>query len=224
MKIYREFFRDDTGAVTIDWVALTAGILLLGIMAVYAIFNQGVSGLVNGINSAVHTIYQVPRDDYSNWRYDLETWFHDTVDGSYQDGDRSEVGPGFISRYNRDNDYLIDRAKQKSGEVYSGVDARKGARTAIAVCEDAAYPGLAWSSTSKPWPIAGRRGAPRWLWRFTRLRFAGRDGETRGRLPTMTSGSPSPSTSPTASASVWSATGCILVPVASANVPAPSFR
>ena len=53
MKIYREFFRDDTGAVTIDWVALTAGVLLLGIMVVYAIFNNGVSDLVNRVNSGL---------------------------------------------------------------------------------------------------------------------------------------------------------------------------
>jgi hypothetical protein len=44
------FVSDDAGAVTIDWVALTAGILLLGIMVVYAIFNNGVAGLVNNIN------------------------------------------------------------------------------------------------------------------------------------------------------------------------------
>ena len=79
---------------------------------------------IDGLNTAVHTIYQVPADDYTNWRYDLETWWNDTVDGMYQEGDRSEVGPGFMSLYNRGNDYLIDRVKQKSGEVYSGVDAR----------------------------------------------------------------------------------------------------
>ena len=45
------FLRDDDGAVTIDWVALTSGVLLLGIMVVYAIFNNGVSSLVNSINS-----------------------------------------------------------------------------------------------------------------------------------------------------------------------------
>lgn len=45
------FLRDEDGAVTIDWVALTAGILLLGIMVVYAIFNGGVSDLVDSINS-----------------------------------------------------------------------------------------------------------------------------------------------------------------------------
>ena len=53
MKTYGEFFRDDTGAVTIDWVALTAGILLLGIMVVYAIFNGGVAGLVVSINDTL---------------------------------------------------------------------------------------------------------------------------------------------------------------------------
>ncbi len=53
MTIFTKFLSDDTGAVTIDWVALTAGILLLGIMVVYAIFNQGVSGLVKSINSTL---------------------------------------------------------------------------------------------------------------------------------------------------------------------------
>ena len=50
VKIFN-FLRDETGAVTIDWVALTAGILLLGITLVYAIFNNGVSSLASNINS-----------------------------------------------------------------------------------------------------------------------------------------------------------------------------
>jgi hypothetical protein len=50
---FAKFLIDDAGAVTIDWVALTAGILLLGIMVVYAIFNGGVSDLVDNIN---HTL------------------------------------------------------------------------------------------------------------------------------------------------------------------------
>ena len=50
MTIFTKFLSDDAGAVTIDWVALTAGILLLGIMVIYAIFNGGVAGLVNNIN------------------------------------------------------------------------------------------------------------------------------------------------------------------------------
>ncbi len=53
MTKFAKFLSDDAGAVTIDWVALTAGILLLGIMVVYAIFNNGVAGLVNSINSTL---------------------------------------------------------------------------------------------------------------------------------------------------------------------------
>ena len=53
MTKFIHFLRDDAGAVTIDWVALTAGILLLGIMVVYAIFNNGVSSLVSNVNSTL---------------------------------------------------------------------------------------------------------------------------------------------------------------------------
>ena len=47
---------DDAGAVTIDWVALTAGILLLGIMVVYMIFNNGVASLVSNVNSTLSSV------------------------------------------------------------------------------------------------------------------------------------------------------------------------
>ncbi len=50
---FLKFLSDDAGAVTIDWVALTAGILLLGIMVVYAIFNNGVSNSVSNVNSTL---------------------------------------------------------------------------------------------------------------------------------------------------------------------------
>ncbi len=53
MTIFTKFLSDDAGAVTIDWVALTAGILLLGIMVVYAIFNNGVSVLVSNVNETL---------------------------------------------------------------------------------------------------------------------------------------------------------------------------
>lgn len=49
--MFTKFLRDESGAVTIDWVALTAGILLLGITLVYAIFNNGVGDLAKQINS-----------------------------------------------------------------------------------------------------------------------------------------------------------------------------
>ena len=56
MTKFSKFLADDAGAVTIDWVALTAGILLLGIMVVYAIFNNGVSSLVSSVNSTLKDV------------------------------------------------------------------------------------------------------------------------------------------------------------------------
>lgn len=59
MTKFTKFLRDDAGAVTIDWVALTAGILLLGIMVVYGIFNEGVSNLATEINDNLGTAVAV---------------------------------------------------------------------------------------------------------------------------------------------------------------------
>ncbi len=56
MTKFTNFLSDDAGAVTIDWVALTAGILLLGIMVVYAIFNNGVQSLVENVNSTLSSV------------------------------------------------------------------------------------------------------------------------------------------------------------------------
>lgn len=69
-----KFLSDDAGAVTIDWVALTAGILLLGIAVVYGIFEGGVSALSTSINSNLGTAVQAPAgidtapavDDFDN--------------------------------------------------------------------------------------------------------------------------------------------------------------
>lgn len=55
MTIFSMFLRDEDGAVTIDWVALTAGILLLGIAVVYAIFRNGVAPLVDTIEANLST-------------------------------------------------------------------------------------------------------------------------------------------------------------------------
>ena len=54
MTMFTKFLRDESGAVTIDWVALTAGILLLGIVLVYGIFTGGVAGLASTINSQLN--------------------------------------------------------------------------------------------------------------------------------------------------------------------------
>lgn len=59
MNKFNKFLQDDSGAVTIDWVALTAGILLLGIAVVYAIFREGVAPLVESINTNLATAVSV---------------------------------------------------------------------------------------------------------------------------------------------------------------------
>jgi hypothetical protein len=56
MSKFTEFLSADAGAVTIDWVALGSAILLLGIMVVYSIFNNGVSTLVSNVNSTLEGV------------------------------------------------------------------------------------------------------------------------------------------------------------------------
>jgi len=51
MRSVRKFIACDSGAITIDWVTITAGILVLGIIAVFTIFKTGVSDLVSGVNA-----------------------------------------------------------------------------------------------------------------------------------------------------------------------------
>ena len=55
-----KFIGDETGAVTIDWVALTAGILLLGIAVVYGVFEGGVAPLAESINGNLSRAVAVP--------------------------------------------------------------------------------------------------------------------------------------------------------------------
>jgi len=50
MTKFDQFISDDAGAVTIDWVALTAGILLLGVGIVTLLFDE-VSNLTGTIQS-----------------------------------------------------------------------------------------------------------------------------------------------------------------------------
>ena len=52
----QRFLRDESGAVTIDWVALTAGMLLLGVALVYSIFSLGVDPLGQTITSELQSV------------------------------------------------------------------------------------------------------------------------------------------------------------------------
>lgn len=54
----RQFSIEDAGAVTIDWVALTAGILLLGIAVAYSV-NASMENLVGQITTEL-SLTEVP--------------------------------------------------------------------------------------------------------------------------------------------------------------------
>ena len=47
------FLRSERGAATLDWVAMTAGILVLGLALVYALFSGGVSSISRSINATL---------------------------------------------------------------------------------------------------------------------------------------------------------------------------
>ena len=55
-----KFLRDEAGAVTIDWVTLTAGGLLLGVAVVYGIYQGGVLPLSESINSNLGKPVDIP--------------------------------------------------------------------------------------------------------------------------------------------------------------------
>lgn len=52
-RALRAFLAADDGAVTIDWVALTAGVLLLGIIVIFSIYSNGVSPLAVSVNDTL---------------------------------------------------------------------------------------------------------------------------------------------------------------------------
>ena len=56
-KAFRRFGADESGAVTVDWVALTAAVVVIGIGLAYAIFGDGttgVGGLVTNLTTEIN--------------------------------------------------------------------------------------------------------------------------------------------------------------------------
>lgn len=52
IKFFKNFSKDEDGAVTVDWVVLTAAVVGLGIAGVAAV-NTGVTGLATTIGTEV---------------------------------------------------------------------------------------------------------------------------------------------------------------------------
>ena len=55
MKIISKFFRDEDGAVTVDFVVLTAAIVVLG-LAVGTAISRGAEGLANDIENSLNNM------------------------------------------------------------------------------------------------------------------------------------------------------------------------
>lgn len=54
---FRDFFNEESGAVTVDWVVLTAGLVMLGMAAAFAV-GANLPGLADSI-SGYMTSYDV---------------------------------------------------------------------------------------------------------------------------------------------------------------------
>ena len=54
MTTITSFTKTESGAVTVDWVALTAAVVVVGIALVYAIFGNDTTGF-NGVASQITT-------------------------------------------------------------------------------------------------------------------------------------------------------------------------
>ncbi len=54
LKLIRRFAADKSGAVTVDWVALTAAVVIIGIGIVYAVFGSDDAG-IGAVSNALQT-------------------------------------------------------------------------------------------------------------------------------------------------------------------------
>lgn len=55
MQKIRAFLRREEGAVTVDWVALTAGVALFGMAIAYLIIDGGIDPLAGALNTQLTT-------------------------------------------------------------------------------------------------------------------------------------------------------------------------
>lgn len=63
IKFFKNFRKDDSGAVTVDWVVLTAAVAALG-GVVYTSIESGADGLAQGTSTYLGT--QTPTDSSSS--------------------------------------------------------------------------------------------------------------------------------------------------------------
>ncbi len=75
------FLHDDRGAITVDWVALTAGILGLGIAVVYTVFESGVAGATGELNEDLDGTAAIMDQVHTSMSGPLSTTMQQTSSG-----------------------------------------------------------------------------------------------------------------------------------------------
>ena len=53
--IFKAFLRDESGAITIDWVTLTSALIIAAIVIVFSLFSNGITPMTGHINSQIET-------------------------------------------------------------------------------------------------------------------------------------------------------------------------
>lgn len=95
-SFFKRFLADDSGAVAVDWVVLTSGVVGLSLAAMTTVSN-GVEDLSGGIASALSSMYvtvtEIASHDFSNG--DASGWIGGTVmNMGGQMGELLVLGPG----------------------------------------------------------------------------------------------------------------------------------
>ena len=76
---------------------------------------------INGILDGFLAVYQVPANDHTTWRYNFRFKRSEPMTEEEHYSDKSQVDSDFKLFANRQNQYLLDRKKQKTFN-YSGID------------------------------------------------------------------------------------------------------
>ena len=51
--MFADFFSDETGAASVDWVALVGGVTVLGIAVVYSVYSVGAASAVASVDGTL---------------------------------------------------------------------------------------------------------------------------------------------------------------------------
>ena len=128
---YDTFLKDDTGAVTVDWVVLTGALVGLGLAAM-AVVSSGVEDLSNDVDAElqrddiIFTSFSTPYSPFNQSVYDANF----TASGQYVDQDQ------FDSHYDTSMSFLYQQGHFPNGteqQLKDAVDVFQGREDGAAV-------------------------------------------------------------------------------------------